>query len=210
VSTDALGILRITDACSRSGIDVLERASDVAGLTELTARSDAIVLAGRGTMDERRALIRAACERFPGVPGVVIAPASTNGVHKAIWAGASGVVLDSDIAALPATIRAVCAGQAVVPHHLRRHASRPALSHREKQTLALAASGMTNRQIATRLFLAESTVKTHMTSIFEKLGVGSRSEAAAVVLDPDERHRLGMVGLQMARSVAEQDGVLSP
>ena len=49
-----------------------------------------------------------------------------------------------------------------------------------------------------------------MTSIFEKLGVGSRSEAAAVVLDPDERHRLGMVGLQMARSVAEQDGVLSP
>jgi DNA-binding NarL/FixJ family response regulator len=196
---------------AQAGVETVERASDLDALSDLSAGADAIVIAGGGTVDERRALIRIARERFPELPAIVIVPPSANGVHKAIWAGASGIVLDSEVAsALPATIRAVCVGQAVVPYRLRRHASRPVLSHREKQTLALAASGMTNRQIATKLFLAESTVKTHMTSIFEKLGVGSRSEAAAVVLDPEQSHRLGMLGVQLVGSIPEKDGASSP
>ncbi len=44
--------------------------------------------------------------------------------------------------------------------------------------------GFTNSEIGARLFLAESTVKSHLSSIFVKLGVSSRNEAAAVVLDP--------------------------
>ena len=91
----------------------------------------------------------------------------------------------------PRTIRAVSAGQVVVPRQLSRTAVRPALSHREKQALALLANGFTNRQIAARLFLAESTVKTHLTSVFGKLGVHSRSEAAELVLDPDQKLGLG-------------------
>jgi DNA-binding NarL/FixJ family response regulator len=203
---DAPVVRRIADALSGAGIDVLDRVPDVAGLSDHTAAASAILLAG-STAGERRTLIRAANERFPDVPTVVIASASTNGIHKALEAGACGVVLESEIeSALPATVRAICAGQVVVPHQFRRHAIRPALSHREKEALVLVASGMTNRQIASHLFLAESTVKTHLTSIFGKLGVCSRSEAAALVLDPETKVGLGLLGLPMAASTNERNG----
>ena len=45
---------------------------------------------------------------------------------------------------------------------------------------------MHNREIADRLFLAESTIKSHVASSLAKLGVRSRKEAAALVLDPQE------------------------
>jgi DNA-binding NarL/FixJ family response regulator len=203
---DALTVQRIGDSLSDAGIDVLDRAPDVANLSDHTDIASAILLAGSNA-GERRTLISAANERFPGIPTVVIASASTNGIHKALEAGACGVVLDSELeSALPATVRAICAGQVVVPHKFRRHAIRPALSHREKETLALVASGMTNRQIATHLFLAESTVKTHLTSIFGKLGVCSRSEAAALVLDPETKLGLGLLGLPLAPSTTERNG----
>lgn len=199
VVRDDLIARRIGDALARDAITVAERAADVAGLSDRAADVNAIVLAGGTAMCERQALIRAASGRFPGVPTIVVGSSSMNGVHKALEAGASGLVLDSEMeAALSAAIRAVCAGQAVVPSRSRRHAIRPALSHREKETLALVATGLTNRQIAARLFLAESTVKTHLTSIFGKLGVGSRSEAAALVLDPEEKLGLGILDLAAA------------
>ena len=46
--------------------------------------------------------------------------------------------------------------------------------------------GLTNRQIGARLYLAESTVKTHLISAFAKLGVRSRKDAVALLLDPAE------------------------
>jgi DNA-binding NarL/FixJ family response regulator len=50
----------------------------------------------------------------------------------------------------------------------------------------LLVAGLTNRQIGSRLFLAESTVKTHLASAFGKLGVRSRKDAVALLLDPAE------------------------
>ena len=52
-----------------------------------------------------------------------------------------------------------------------------ALSEREMEVLRLAAQGLTNRQIADRLFLAEGTVKNYISSIFQKLGVQDRTQA---------------------------------
>jgi DNA-binding CsgD family transcriptional regulator len=52
------------------------------------------------------------------------------------------------------------------------------LSDRESDVLALLAAGMTNRQIAERLFISQKTVGTHVAHIFEKLGVHTRVEAA--------------------------------
>jgi DNA-binding CsgD family transcriptional regulator len=67
-----------------------------------------------------------------------------------------------------------------------RLVAKPTFSHREKEILELLVAGMTNRQIGDRLYLAESTVKTHVAAAFAKLGVRSRKDAAAILLDPAE------------------------
>jgi DNA-binding NarL/FixJ family response regulator len=202
VARDELVLHRIRETLEGAGIEVLEVAPDVDALSEPAAGADAIVLVGGTAAGKRKAIIRDAAARFPAIPVLMIAPASSNSVHKAIEAGATGWVYDSQIeSALAATVGAVVAGQVVVPRGLRRQATRPALSHRERQTLALVVMGLTNRQIAARLFLAESTVKTHLTSIFGKLGVGSRSEAVAIVLDPEQKLGLGILGLSPAAPI---------
>jgi DNA-binding CsgD family transcriptional regulator len=53
------------------------------------------------------------------------------------------------------------------------------LSAREAEVMSLIADGQTNGEIATRLFLAEKTVKNHVRRIYSKLGVGSRPAAIA-------------------------------
>jgi DNA-binding NarL/FixJ family response regulator len=207
VSRDDLVVHRISSCLNGDAIGVIDIARDVAGLSNEAGQASALVLARGDANGDRRAQIRAASERFPGVPSVVVASISKNGVHKALEAGASGAVLDSQLElVLPATIRAVCAGQVVVPDQFRHHAARPPLSHREKQTLALVAAGMTNRQIADSLYLAESTVKTHLSSVFAKLGVGSRSEAAALVHDPDTKLGLSMLALAPSATAESLNG----
>ena len=54
------------------------------------------------------------------------------------------------------------------------------LTARERQVLALIAEGATNRQIGTALFMAEKTASVHVSRILSKLGVRSRTQAAAV------------------------------
>jgi DNA-binding NarL/FixJ family response regulator len=125
---------------------------------------------------------------------VICSPAAgRHCVRKALALGAVGYVTDSDAeTTLGATLRAVVAGQVCVPQSMHRQLDRPAFSYREKQVLELVARGLTNGQIAQRLFLAESTVKTHLSTSFRKLGVRSRKDAAAVVLDPDLRIGYGL------------------
>jgi DNA-binding NarL/FixJ family response regulator len=53
------------------------------------------------------------------------------------------------------------------------------LTERETEVLTLMADGMTNRDIAARLFVAEATVKTHVNNVFGKLGVNDRAAAVA-------------------------------
>jgi DNA-binding NarL/FixJ family response regulator len=196
VALDDLVAHRIRETLEGAGIAIVEEAPGVDALSAPAGGADVIVLAGGTPASKRKTLIRDVVARFPAIPVVMIAPASSNSVYKAIEAGATGWVYDSQIeSALAATVAAVVAGQVVVPRGLRRHAIRPALSHRERQTLALVVMGLTNGQIAARLFLAESTVKTHLTSVFGKLGVGSRSEAVAFVLDPKHKLGLGVLGL---------------
>ena len=59
------------------------------------------------------------------------------------------------------------------------------LSVRELEILLLAARGLSNRQIATRVRLAEGTVKRHLTNTYHKMGVGSRGEAARKALQEE-------------------------
>jgi DNA-binding CsgD family transcriptional regulator len=86
-------------------------------------------------------------------------------------------------------IRSVCAGHVTVPRQLRHGVAVPALSHRERQILGLVTAGLTNDEIASRLYLSESTVKGHLTSAFRRLGVRSRREAVAMILASEESLR---------------------
>lgn len=118
---------------------------------------------------------------------VVTPPTGGTGVRRAIEAGADGVVFESDLElTLAPAVRASLVGLSAVPQGLRRCVARPAFSHRERQVLGLATEGLTNSEIAERIFLSESTVKTHLSTAFTKLGVRSRKEAAALMLDPCE------------------------
>jgi DNA-binding NarL/FixJ family response regulator len=57
-------------------------------------------------------------------------------------------------------------------------ADAPELTRREREVLALLATGLANKQIARRLDIAEATVKAHLTRIFQQLGVTDRTQAA--------------------------------
>jgi DNA-binding NarL/FixJ family response regulator len=115
---------------------------------------------------------------------VISQPATGAAVRRALDAGADALVFEPDLElTLAATIRAVASGQSVVPRKLRASVERPTLSHREQQVLTLVGEGLTNAEIAERLYLAESTVKSHLASVFTKFGVHSRKEATAVFAD---------------------------
>ena len=58
----------------------------------------------------------------------------------------------------------------------------PSLTNREREILALLADGLGNKQIAARLGISTSTVKTHLELLFDKLGVTSRAEAVAAAV----------------------------
>jgi DNA-binding NarL/FixJ family response regulator len=80
----------------------------------------------------------------------------------------------------------------------RRHAPQvePAtLSAREKQILGLVVMGYMNSEIAEQLFVAESTVKSHLSSAFSKLGVRSRNEAVDLIVDPERGLGMGILAL---------------
>ena len=119
---------------------------------------------------------------------VIVSPdCSPLAARRAIRAGAASVVLECHLEeTLAPAVRAVAAGLSAVPVPLRNAADRPALSHREREVLRLAIAGNTNSQIASGMFLAQSTVKSHLSSAYRKLGAGSRKEATSLILDPDE------------------------
>jgi DNA-binding NarL/FixJ family response regulator len=106
-------------------------------------------------------------------------------IRRSVNDGAAGFVwLHEAEANLAPTIRAVAVGQLVIPFAQRRDSAPQILTTREKQILSLVVMGLRNGEIASKLYLAESTVKSHLSSAFTKLGVASRNEAAALILDP--------------------------
>ncbi len=117
-------------------------------------------------------------------------------VRAVLAAGAAGVVLEEEMAGtLGACLQAVRVGQICVPRQQWRQIAPPALSAREKQILGLVVMGYMNSQIAERLFLSESTVKSHLSSAFGKLGVRSRNEAVNLILDSERGLGMGILAL---------------
>ena len=110
-----------------------------------------------------------------------------DGIVQALDAGAVGYMLkDAEPAELLGAVRSVARGESpldpkVAAALLRsRTAGRrvPELTAREREVLGLVGSGLANKQIARRLGISEKTVKAHLTSVFQRIGVTDRTQAA--------------------------------
>jgi DNA-binding NarL/FixJ family response regulator len=152
-------------------------------------RPDAVVLVADSAAAASMATLRRIQSELPAAHLVVVARDNGSAIaaRRALNAGADAFVRADDVErALAPALDAVMAGLVCAPRGARRLIAKPTFSHREKEVLELLVAGLTNRQIGARLYLAESTVKTHLASAFAKLGVRSRKDAVALLLDPDE------------------------
>jgi DNA-binding NarL/FixJ family response regulator len=112
-------------------------------------------------------------------------------ILRAIETGASGYILkDAPREELFGAIRAVAEGKSPLApavatrlmQRMRGSAEEEALSAREIEVLELVARGTSNKEIAKRLWVSETTVKSHMLHIFDKLGVTDRTAAVTAAL----------------------------
>jgi DNA-binding NarL/FixJ family response regulator len=112
--------------------------------------------------------------------------ASGDDVSRAMQAGASGyVVKGMPLETLLQAIRTVYSGETYIPPEIAtRLAGRvhSQLSTREIEVLRLIANGMSNKELGTRLNIAEGTVKIHVANILSKLGVADRTQAVVAAL----------------------------
>jgi DNA-binding NarL/FixJ family response regulator len=138
---------------------------------------------------DRPAALRRLLGEMPRTRLVVVFRAlDRSEVRAALQAGADGIVLEREApTSVGLVVRAVAQGLTAMPRDLREDAERQAVSNREREVLTLLAEGLSNAEIADRLFLAESTVKTHVSSAYAKLGVRSREEAARLVRESRRR-----------------------
>jgi DNA-binding NarL/FixJ family response regulator len=184
----------------RSGIvAALAGEPDIEVVGEATDGAEAVAAAGASApdvvlMDLRMPVLggAAATERLLATarpPKVLVLTTydTDDDIIAAIEAGASGYLLKAAPAQeILAAVRAVDAGKtALAPSIAAALVARvrsggtpaPRLSARELEVLRLVASGLSNPQIAARLYIGEATVKTHLIHVFEKLDVTGRTRA---------------------------------
>jgi DNA-binding NarL/FixJ family response regulator len=179
-------------ALERDGLVVDGRhlGSGPAAAEQLAAGTD-LVLVMEESAQRARVAVEVARRRARDAGIVVVLPGATQGDTRGLLAGgADALVLESaSHEVLAAAVRAASLGQISIPRPFRECLEPPALSHRDQQIIALVAAGCMNAQIAERLSLAESTIKAHLTSVFRRLGVRSRKEAAALFASDDDFRR---------------------
>ena len=106
-------------------------------------------------------------------------------IFQALEAGARGYLLkDTTKEELIAAVRQVHQGERYLPQNIASRLAdrliRPNLTPREMDVLRLVSRGRTNKEMASAMFISEETVKSHMKSLFLKLGVHDRAEAVSV------------------------------
>jgi two-component system NarL family response regulator len=183
---------------SEPGIEVVGEAEDgVDAQTKAEATAPDVVL-----MDVRMPKLsgieatRAVAAAIPTTKIIMLTVSDEeDDLYEAIKAGAAGYLLkEISIEEVADAVRAVVQGQTLISPSMasklitefqslsrlaadRSQVPAPKLTDRELEVLKLVAQGMTNREAADRLFIAENTVKNHVRNILEKLHLHSRMEA---------------------------------
>ena len=172
------------------GIEVVGQAGEGAEAVELVRRTrpDVVVMdlqmPGMDGVEATRRIV----EEDLGAEVVVLTSYSdSTRIVAALDAGAVGYLLkDADPDDVLAGVRAVSRGESPldpkVARRLLTDRATPAgpaqLTPREAEVLSLVRSGLANKQIARRLGISERTVKAHLTSVFQRIGVVDRTQAA--------------------------------
>lgn len=184
--------------------DVVGLAADGAEAVELVSEQtpDVVLMDLRMPRMDGVEATREIRSRHPSIKVVVLTTyADDDSILSALSAGAAGYLTkDAAREDIRRALEAAVAGQAVldpaVQATLLRAAqqapARPAtppdgLTEREAEVLTLIAAGLSNAEIADRLFVADATVKTHVNRIFAKTGSRDRTQAALYA----QRHGLG-------------------
>jgi DNA-binding NarL/FixJ family response regulator len=139
--------------------------------------------------------IRVIAERYPSVRTVILSGfGEIERVHAALEAGAVGYLLKDarpeEIVTAVRTVAATAGGVCLDPLVARRLTQRlvrptsglSALTPRERDILALVATGRSNRQIADSLRISERTARTHVSNVLAKMRLASRTQAALVAI----------------------------
>jgi DNA-binding NarL/FixJ family response regulator len=178
------------------GLQVVKRVRGVEELgTDDTGTLDAVVVHAPDLEPWPVARVRSLRDLVSDARLVLVTPSlSMKQLREHLAAGVAALVLDAEVErSLGLAVRSACEGMLSFPESLREVLAKPVLSAREKQVLGLVVLGFSNGEIARKLHLSESTVKSHLSSSFSKLGVRSRNEATARILDPNAGFGTGIL-----------------
>ncbi len=221
------------DALFRRGLRNLLDGDEVAVVGEaspagavakiLSLRPSAVLLGLSRVSRDGSEILRRIHEASPGLPVLVLgASRDPADVLAAVTAESSGfVVKDASIEEIVRGLRAAASGEVYLSPVVTRgvlnrvrpliHSTRSAgashlLTDRENEVLRLMAHGLENSDIAAKLAITVRTVKAHVSSILDKLGVENRVQAAVIALGAGHHSgaRPGMPGFVSARDAAAQ------
>lgn len=186
------------------GVDVVAEAGNTAdGLLRLWSAKPDLLVAGSPAHGRVSDLVVAAKRAHPAIRVLALVPVSEAGELRPVLSSGADAVLTRTVEAaeLEDAVRKLAAGERVLAAGalsvLMGLAGAPALaderpghslSTKELGVLGLLARGLSNREIAEALVLSESTVKSHLSHIYDKLNVGDRREAVRRSLE------LGILG----------------
>jgi DNA-binding NarL/FixJ family response regulator len=171
---------------SEPGLEVVGQTGDGGEALELyrQKKPDIVLmdlrLPGLGGVEATMAIRK----EFPDARIIVLTTFDTDeDIYRAVQSGAKSYLLkDTPEDELAATIRAVHASEPALPakmaKRLAERQQRADLSPRETEVLQLLTKGRSNKEIANSLFISEDTVKAHLKTLFTKLKVQDRTEAA--------------------------------
>jgi len=190
-------LLQLTD-----GIEVVGSAGDGARALDMIAGDppDVVLMDLRMPVLDGVTATARIRDRFPGVAVVVLTTyADDDSIAGALAAGARGYLTkDAGRAEIGMALRAAAGGHSLfdpaVAARLAQAMTRPTapprrdplpdgLTQREAEVLGQIAQGHTNGEIAAALFVAETTVKTHINNAFAKIGARNRTEAASYAIE---------------------------
>ncbi|NIH78564.1 response regulator [Amycolatopsis viridis] len=191
------GLRMIVD--SQADLAVAGEAGDGAAAVEqaVALRPDLVLMDVRMPVLDGVAATGRICARLPGTRVLIITTFDLDEyAYAGLRAGASGfVVKDAPADELLVAIRGVLRGDAMVSPSVTRRLldrfldgpvdARPldVLTDRERDVLALIGRGLTNREIAGRLYIGETTVKTHVGHVLRKLGLRDRVHAVVTAYE---------------------------